>query len=133
MKTQKMFYSISEIAEMLGVGQQTVLRLIKNGTLKAMKLGRIYRIAAPDLKQTFAINNLQTTDTQTAKQPLKQVNFELEMDKFTLLKQYSISKRIKLRDILTQCVTDFLQKQVTNIHTDSPQQTINGKYSFFTE
>lgn len=38
------FYSVQEVAEILGLSEQTIRKLIHEGNLKAMRLGRMYRI-----------------------------------------------------------------------------------------
>lgn len=44
------FYTPNQIAEILQVHSMTVLRYIKAGKLKALKIGRVYRIEEKDLK-----------------------------------------------------------------------------------
>jgi excisionase family DNA binding protein len=48
------FYSIDEVAELLGVSTRTVRRSIKRKELVAHKLGRPVRIAEADLKAFIA-------------------------------------------------------------------------------
>jgi len=43
------FYTVEQIAELLKVHWQTVLNYIKNGKLKAVKLGKGYRIKKAEL------------------------------------------------------------------------------------
>lgn len=42
-------YTVKEVAEMLKVHFQTILAYIKDGKLKAMKIGKGYRISKKDL------------------------------------------------------------------------------------
>jgi len=139
MKTQKMFYSISEVAEMLGVGGQAVTRLIHDGKLRAMKIGRIYRIAKSDFNNAFVdsatADSFQTTVPQipisVVRKPAKRVNFEVEIDKYNWIKQYRYQTRLTMRYIINECIEDFISKQ-GNKQTDyvgETKQTINGKYS----
>lgn len=44
------FYTVEEIASKLQVHWQTILTYIKSGKLRAVKLGRGYRIDPEDLK-----------------------------------------------------------------------------------
>ena len=44
------FYSISELAELLKVEHKTIRRAIQRGDIKAMKIGRVYRIRKSDFK-----------------------------------------------------------------------------------
>ena len=38
------FYSIDEVAEILGLSSQTIRKLVKEGRIKAIRLGHAYRI-----------------------------------------------------------------------------------------
>ncbi len=44
-------YTLAEAAEALGVHYNTVKNWIKNGTLKANKMGRSYRITGTELRR----------------------------------------------------------------------------------
>ena len=44
------FYTVEQVAELLQVHWQTILNYIKNGRLKAIKLGKGYRIEKGDLE-----------------------------------------------------------------------------------
>jgi len=46
----KEFYSIAELAEILNISRQAVLKKITNGQIKAEKVGRAYIIHKNDLK-----------------------------------------------------------------------------------
>jgi excisionase family DNA binding protein len=48
------FYTIDDIADLLGVSTRTVRRAIERGELIAHKLGRAVRIAEADLKAFIA-------------------------------------------------------------------------------
>ena len=43
------YYKCKEVADICGVQESTVWSWIRNGKLKAAKLGRIYRISQKDL------------------------------------------------------------------------------------
>ena len=51
MSLQKPFYSLEEIAEMLGVTYQLIYRLVRSGEIPAVRLGRLYRVSKPDLER----------------------------------------------------------------------------------
>lgn len=51
------FYTVEQVSELLQVHWQTVLNYIKNGKLKALRLGKGYRIQKEDLDE-FIKNNL---------------------------------------------------------------------------
>ncbi len=139
MKTQKMFYSISEVAEMLGVGVQAVTRLIHDGKLRAMKIGRIYRIAKSDFNNAFVDSttgdsfqtSVQQVPISLIRKPAKQVNFEMEIDKYNWIRQYRYQTRLRMRDIMNECIEDFIRKQGNKQagYVGKTEQTINGKYS----
>lgn len=38
------FYTIDEVAELLGLSSQTIRKLVKEGRIKAIRLGHAYRI-----------------------------------------------------------------------------------------
>jgi len=44
-------YTIDEIAEILKVTQRTIYNYIKSGSLKAIKIGKYWRIKHSDLEQ----------------------------------------------------------------------------------
>jgi excisionase family DNA binding protein len=44
-------YTIDEIAEILKVTQRTIYNYIKNGSLKAIKIGKYWRIKHTDFEQ----------------------------------------------------------------------------------
>lgn len=50
MKTNEQYFTVAEIATILKVHWQTVLNYIKSNKLKAVKLGKGYRIGAQSLK-----------------------------------------------------------------------------------
>lgn len=41
---EMVFYSVQEVAEILGLSEQTIRKLIHEGNLKAIRLGRTYRV-----------------------------------------------------------------------------------------
>lgn len=45
------FYTVQEVADMLQVHWQSILNYIKNGKLKALKLGKGYRISQSSLDE----------------------------------------------------------------------------------
>lgn len=50
------FYTVEQVAELLQVHWQTVLNYIKNGKLKALRLGKGYRITKEDLDKFIKSN-----------------------------------------------------------------------------
>ena len=53
------FYSLEEVAELLGVNYQLIYRLVRAGDLPALKIGRIYRITQAGLDEYLAAQNTQ--------------------------------------------------------------------------
>lgn len=43
------FYSVQEVTEILSLSEQTIRKLIHEGKLEALRLGRIYRISYESL------------------------------------------------------------------------------------
>jgi len=54
------FYSLEEIAELLGVNYQLIYRLVRSGDLPALKIGRIYRITQAGFDEYLNAQNTQT-------------------------------------------------------------------------
>lgn len=50
------FLTVEQVADKLQVHWQTVLNYIKNGKLKALKLGKGYRISQKDLEKFVQAN-----------------------------------------------------------------------------
>ncbi len=50
------FYTVQEVAEMLKVHWQTILNYIKTKKLKAVKIGKEYRIREADLSEFLETN-----------------------------------------------------------------------------
>ncbi|MCL5675548.1 MAG: helix-turn-helix domain-containing protein [Patescibacteria group bacterium] len=53
------FYTVEQVADLLKVHWQTVLNYIKNGKLKAVKLGKGYRIEKRALNEFIKENQTQ--------------------------------------------------------------------------
>jgi excisionase family DNA binding protein len=56
----KEFYTVEQVAELLKVHWQTVLNYIKNGKLKAVKLGKGYRISKAAFNEFVKENQTQS-------------------------------------------------------------------------
>jgi excisionase family DNA binding protein len=48
---QRLLYSVEDVAELLGLHVKTVRGYVRDGRLKAVRIGRQYRIAAEDLEE----------------------------------------------------------------------------------
>jgi excisionase family DNA binding protein len=51
MESQQAFLTVAEVAETLRVSDMTIYRLIANGDIRALKVGRSYRIPAEALQE----------------------------------------------------------------------------------
>jgi excisionase family DNA binding protein len=45
----KEFFSLEEVAELLGVNYQLIYKLVRSGDLAAARIGKVYRVSRPDL------------------------------------------------------------------------------------
>lgn len=60
------YLTVEEIATQLGTTKLTVWRLIRSGTLPAIKVGREYRISRADYRNFLASRRKQTTQDKNA-------------------------------------------------------------------
>ena len=44
------FFSVDEVAEILGLSSQTIRKLVKEGRIKAIRLGHAYRIPVESIQ-----------------------------------------------------------------------------------
>lgn len=51
LKNELKIYSLKEVEEILQVGQRTLYTYIKDGKLKAFKVGKYWRVKHEDLKE----------------------------------------------------------------------------------
>ena len=52
-KDKKIYYSVKEVADMMGLSRITIFNRIKNGQIKAEKIGRNYAIHISELPDIF--------------------------------------------------------------------------------
>ena len=45
------FYSLEEVAELFGVNYQLVYKLVKSGELPSVRIGKMFRVSEPQLKE----------------------------------------------------------------------------------
>lgn len=45
----KEFYSLEEVADLLGVNYQLIYKLVRAGQLPSARIGKVYRVTRPDL------------------------------------------------------------------------------------
>lgn len=58
---EKSYYSISEIAKVLGISRVAIFKKIKSGKIKAIKIGRMYAIPALEFE---SLTGKKLTDNQ---------------------------------------------------------------------
>lgn len=68
--SKKDFFSVSELAGILNISRQAVFKKIKNGQIKAEKIGRNYVISKKELEENFA-DVLRDELTDTAKKEIE--------------------------------------------------------------
>ena len=54
MAPDRKYMTLEEVAELLGVNYQLIYKLVRNGELPAVRIGRIYRITETDLDAYLA-------------------------------------------------------------------------------
>ena len=62
--TDKKYYTVQEVADLLKLHWQSVLTYIKNGELEAVKLGKGYRISQQALDTFIAKRTTKTKGTK---------------------------------------------------------------------
>ena len=62
--TDKKYYTVQEVADLLKLHWQSVLTYIKNGDLEAIKLGKGYRISQQALDSFIAKRTTKTKGTK---------------------------------------------------------------------
>jgi excisionase family DNA binding protein len=68
-KVEFVLYEVEDVAKMLGVSERTVRRWIEDKKLKAMKLGRGWRIEHDDLMEFMKTRtNIQETENTEEKE-----------------------------------------------------------------
>lgn len=50
---QEEFYTVDEVAKMLRVSDRTIRKHIEKGLLRALSVGKVYRITRTDLEEYF--------------------------------------------------------------------------------
>lgn len=67
---EKKYYNLQEASEMISVCTQTLRRSIKDGKLKAQKIGKTYVLKAEDLKR-YIKDRFKTDDLKTIQEMTK--------------------------------------------------------------
>ncbi len=48
--SEKEFYTVKEVKEMLGIGQDKVYKMFASGEIPSIKVGRLYRVSRKDFE-----------------------------------------------------------------------------------
>jgi excisionase family DNA binding protein len=62
------FLTTEQVANILQIHPFTVLKFIKSGKLKGIKLGRVYRIKEEDVKEFLEVSETGATKKKTEKE-----------------------------------------------------------------
>lgn len=73
---ERYLYSVEKVAELLDVHQKTVLRYIKEGRLKANKVGGRWRIHGNDLTRFVGFEDMGETDNSRRQKPKSDITPE---------------------------------------------------------
>lgn len=79
------FFTTEQVASMLQVHPFTILKFIKQGKLKGIKLGRVYRITENDVREFLAERTIQTKpakpQTESNLPPVESKPYTIPKDK----------------------------------------------------
>ncbi|MDU2670748.1 MAG: helix-turn-helix domain-containing protein [Clostridium sp.] len=121
------FYTIDQVAEILGIHHKTVRKFIKEGKLNANKLGKQWRISPLDLERfTKVEDSIDESEAISYDEEIELSNNELN---FEVKNEIKVSSVIDLEGIdsdeysrisnmllaIMNCKNDSLQKNTINI------------------
>lgn len=121
------FYTIDQVAEILDIHHKTVRKFIKEGKLKANKVGKQWRISQIDL-EVFTENKNSTIDNEALTVD-EEVEFYKADDKLEMNNEIKVSSVVDLKNIskdtyfrisntllaIMNCKDERLQGQIINI------------------
>lgn len=64
---EKQYYSVKDVSNLLGVGARTVQRYIHAGKIKAVKIGKEYRINEQSLKEFMNVDTETSLESEIAR------------------------------------------------------------------
>ncbi len=124
------FYTIDQVAEILGIHHKTVRKFIKEGKLNANKLGKQWRISPLDLERfTKVEDSIDESEAISYDEEIELSNNELN---FEVKNEIKVSSVIDLEGIDSDEYSRIsnMLLAVMNCKNDSLQKnTINIKYS----
>lgn len=80
MDASKEFYSPDEVAELLDVHVRTVRRFIRDGKLKASRVGKQYRVASSDLSEFLGTDGLSAPKPAASRKRRALVSSTMDVD-----------------------------------------------------
>ncbi len=121
------FYTIDQVAEVLDIHHKTVRKFIKEGKLKANKVGKQWRISQIDL-EVFTENKNSTIENEAPTFD-EEVEFSKAKDKLEMNNEIKVSSVVDLKNIskdtyfrvsntllaIMNCKDERLQGQTINI------------------
>ena len=124
------FYTIDQVAEILGIHHKTVRKFIKEGKLNANKLGKQWRISPLDLERfTKSEDSIMNSESISYDEEVELSNNEL---KFEIKNEIKVSSVIDLEGVDSEEYSKIsnMLLAVMNCKNDNLQKnTINMKYS----
>lgn len=124
------FYTIDQVAEILGIHHKTVRKFIKEGKLNANKLGKQWRISPLDLERfTKSEDSIMNSESIFYDEEVELSNNEL---KFEIKNEIKVSSVIDLEGVDSEEYSKIsnMLLAIMNCKNDNLQKnTINMKYS----
>ncbi len=109
----KTLYSVNEIAEILGLHPKTVQRFIREGKLKAHKIGRSWKVSIDDLKEYSHAELSVGTEGSTGK------GYPVSADK-PLEERINVSAVIELKDAADREVSRISNTLIAVLNSKDP-------------
>ena len=124
------FYTIDQVAEILGIHHKTVRKFIKEGKLNANKLGKQWRISPLDLERfTKVEDSIDESEAISYDEEIELSNNELNFEVKNEIKVSSVTDLEGIDSDEYSRISNMLLA-VMNCKNDSLQKnTINIKYS----
>ena len=101
------FYSLEEVAELLGVNYQLIYRLVRAGDLPALKIGRIYRVTQAGLDEYLQAQNTQAAHRCAAMLHLANITIR-------------VRRKIKYDPVKEEIIGDLEANRFVNPPTRAP-------------
>ena len=64
------FYSLEEVADLLGVTYQLIYKLVRNGEMPALRVGKMYRITGDDLEAYLNKSRVKSGEDSGMPEPI---------------------------------------------------------------